>query len=112
MLIYTTIITPFRISFYEDDTIEWIIVDTCVDVIFAIDIFFNFISAYFDSDLQIILNRKTIAWNYLKSWFIVDFIAILPVQFMVDTQGKDYASLARLARLPRLYRLIKLTKLN
>ena len=53
--------------------------------------------------------RKKIALSYLKTWFFIDSISIIPVSIILDS-NKDYTSLARIARLPRLYRLLKMTK--
>jgi hypothetical protein len=53
--------------------------------------------------------RKKIALTYLKTWFFFDFISIIPVSIILDS-NKDYTSLARIARLPRLYRVLKMTK--
>jgi hypothetical protein len=91
------------------DTLEWIIVDTIVDVIFAVDIFFNFFTAYVDDEENLILSRGRIAKKYLTGWFLIDTISIIPVSLILQS-GRDYASLARLTRLPRLYRLMKMTK--
>ena len=100
--------TPFRIAFYEVDSITWVIIDSLVDFTFAIDIVFNFFTAYFDEEEEIVLSRKLIAKNYVKGWFFIDLISIFPVNLILQT--KDYASLTRIARLPKLYRLIKMAK--
>lgn len=123
MLIYTILVTPFRIAYYDDDPLEWIIIDTIVinhyphhsfvrakiDSFFAIDIALNFVTAYFDQYHQLIHDRKKIAWGYLTGWFFIDLISIIPISLMLNSHG-DYASLVRIARIPRLYRLIKMAK--
>jgi len=42
------------------------------------DIFINFISAYFDKEDNLEVNKKVIAKKYLKGWFALDFISVLP----------------------------------
>ena len=42
LLIFTSIVTPYRIAFYEVDLIGWQIVDHITDILFAIDIIINF----------------------------------------------------------------------
>ena len=101
--------TPYRIAFIDADSLAWVIVDVCVDVIFALDVAVNFISTYYDSDDNLVTDRKKIASKYLRGWFVIDTVSILPLSHILSI-GKDYASLARLARLPRLYRLIKIAK--
>jgi hypothetical protein len=46
---------------------------------------------------------------YLRSWFIVDIMAILPFEAFLGGSGMN--DVVRLARIGRLYKLIKLTKL-
>ena len=104
---YATIITPYRIAFYDIDSIGWIIADTTVDLLFLADLILNFFFAYYDEDEKLIYDRKKIALKYLTGWFIIDFVAIVPFGLF---QSRDYNSLSRLTRLPRLYRLLKLTK--
>ena len=105
----TAFVTPYRIAFYDIDSIEWIIIDQMIDIIFAIDVFINFFSAYVNSDDDLITDRRKIACHYLRSWFIIDFVSILPISIIIKNAG-DFNSLARIARLPRLYRLLKITK--
>jgi len=50
-----------------------------IDSLFAMDIFFNFISAYEKSDGSIEVRWKRIALNYIKLWFIIDSFAIIPL---------------------------------
>ncbi len=56
------------------------------------------------------MDRNIIAKQYLKSWFFIDTISVMPFSYFFDLD--DYASLARIARLPKLYRLIKMAKLS
>jgi hypothetical protein len=91
------------------DEIEWIVIDSLVDILFGIDIVINFLTAYFDYEDNLVTDRKKIRNNYLTGWFFIDFVSILPVSLILQS-GRDYASLARLARLPRLYRLMKMAK--
>ena len=50
-----------------------------MDTLFIIDIFINFISAYEDNNGMPVVNIKLIAMNYVQGWFIIDFIASIPV---------------------------------
>jgi hypothetical protein len=77
--------------------------------VFLIDLVLNFFSAYYDDEDDLIIDRTIIALRYLKSWFFIDFIAIIPFGAIASSTG-DMSSLSRLAKLPRLYRLLKMTK--
>ena len=46
-----------------------------------------------------------IAINYLKGWFVIDFISIFPFQIVVP---KENGSATKLLRMPRMLRLGKL----
>ena len=49
-----------------------------------LDIVVNFFSAYENEFGIIIYKRKEIAINYLKTWFIIDFLSGFPVYFITD----------------------------
>ena len=95
-------------AFVETDTLVWVIIDAFIDLCFLCDLILNLLFfAYYDSDEELIFDRKKIALRYIKSWLIIDLIAIIPFNLFYT---KDYSSLSRLSRLPRLYRLLKITK--
>ena len=119
ILIYTAIYVPFKLSFIPPAVKVpfWDSFDTFVDGIFITDLFINFISAYERRDGSHECRPKIIAKAYLKSWFIVDFIACIPVEifeplFMIGNDPTvDFGNISRLSKLPRLYRLIRLIRL-
>jgi hypothetical protein len=57
-LLFTAIMTPYRIAFFDLDDITWVVVDSIIDFSFAIDIVLNFFIAYYDSSEDIVDNRK------------------------------------------------------
>jgi hypothetical protein len=107
ILIFIAFVTPYRVAFVEYDEGGWLIFQYVVNVIFTLDIFINFITAYFDQEDNLVLDRKKIALHYLKTWFFIDFLAVFPLSSILSS---DVGSLSRLAKLPRLYRLIKIAK--
>ena len=109
VLIITCIQTPLDIAFDGDDSAFSEYLDLTINLLFLFDIFVIFNSAYYDNDVDIIDNRKTIARNYIQGWFIVDVLAIVPFDKMIN--ANDYNQLARVARVGRLYKLVKLTRL-
>lgn len=50
---------------------------------FIIDIVISFSTGYMDKGI-IIMSRRKIARNYLKSWFALDIIAIIPFNWVFD----------------------------
>lgn len=80
-LVYTCLVVPYTIAFVEvGDPFEEEdrIIGIMIDVIFSIDIFLNFLTAYFDNEENLIVNKKKIAINYLTGWFLLDFLSTLP----------------------------------
>lgn len=106
---YTAIVTPYRIAFSEDDGVSWIIADLTVDFLFFCDVVLNCFLAYYDTDMNLVVDKRKILLAYFKGWMVLDVIACIPVQVLLETEA-DYSSLVRIVRLPRLYRLIKMTK--
>ena len=52
-LIWTAIYLPYRLAYIDKLSLPLLIVETLIDVIYMIDIFVNFISAYYDQDILI-----------------------------------------------------------
>ena len=109
LILFVCVTTPARIAFTDEDDNTWTIINIVIDTLFLIDLVLNFFSAYHDEELNLIDGRKEIALHYLKGWFLIDLISILPISFL--TKSGDYNSLVRIARFPKLYRLIKITRL-
>ncbi len=80
-----------------------------VDLFFIFDIFLAFLSAYYDNNETLIDQRSRIACSYIRSWFFIDVISVLPLSLIM--KGVKLNSLGKLARLPRIYRFVKVLKL-
>ena len=80
-----------------------------MDIIFLIDIIVNFNSAIETNDYQIIDDRKTITKIYVKGWFMIDIVAILPFDKFLSAGNVN--GLVRVARIGKLYKLVKITRL-
>lgn len=118
ILIYTAIYVPYKLSFIPmGETIPfWDSIDTLVDVLFISDLIINFFQSYERRDGTLETRHKFIARNYFRTWFIVDFIACIPVDLfepllLSGDSDLDVKNLSRLSKLPRLYRLIRLIRL-
>ncbi len=61
-----------------------------VDAFFLLDILINFLTTYPESETEeIVKNHRRIAIHYLKTWFAVDFIAVIPFDWFVDSVRPD-----------------------
>jgi len=117
MIVLTTLLTPYDVSFIEENDDIFKDINYVFDAIFALDIILNFISAYYDPMNGLITDFRTISITYLKGWFWIDIIAILPLDSITSKIFSGYNTgvrvnkLLRLLRFPRLYRLFKILRL-
>ena len=109
LLIYTAVVTPYRVSFIEVDDLPWIISEYVMTSLFFADFIINCLLAYYDNEKNLVFDHKKILSNYFFGWMVPDLFACLP--FNIIFEQKQYNSLVRVARIPRLYRLFKITKL-
>ena len=55
----------------------------------------------------LVQDPKKIATGYLRSWFLVDLIAIFPLKLITNNTINQ---MGKMARLPRVYKLMKTAK--
>lgn len=102
--------------FYEvtnrSSAIFWF--ELSVDIVFACDMIINFITAYYDNSTRcLICSPIRIAMNYLKGYFIIDFIATVPIGYILSSSSGSVvgSKLGKLGRLPKLARFLKAVRL-
>jgi hypothetical protein len=70
--------------------------------------------------MNIIDDRCEIACTYIKGWFMIDLMAVIPFEPIIamfmpkETDGEsgvDYNKFIRMSRMSKLYKLIKITRL-
>ena len=77
-----------------------------IEVLFFIYIVLQFFHTYQDKDKLIeVRSFKKIAKRYLKAWFLIDFISIIP--FEILTTKKNFSNYIKLIRLIRLLKFIQ-----
>jgi hypothetical protein len=79
-LLFTSIATPMRMAFYEEDDWLWMVLNYLTDGIFFLDILYSFNLSFMDDDFNFVHDRKRIACVYLKTWFLIDVISIFPFE--------------------------------
>ena len=111
MLVVSSMIVPFSLAFVEDDidNVFWITVDAFIDIFFFLDLILSFNTAFYDSRCRIVTDRMKIYSRYLKGWFLVDLMSIVPFSYILNS-SENYHKLFRLFRLPRLSKMIRLLK--
>ena len=106
----TCLIIPFQASFDSQLTGFWIIT-YIFDVFFLADVVLRFFVGYYEKG-SLITDRPLISRRYLRSTFIPDILAILPLDIFVFAVGSHLRwhqalALWRLNRLLRVQRLLK-----
>ena len=75
-LSFTAIYVPIRLAFIEQISTPLFIMETIIDSLFFIDLFVNFLTAYYEEDHKLIVQGSKIAKKYLKGWFLIDIVAL------------------------------------
>lgn len=110
LLLITTAIIPVRLAFVEEDTKPWQTAFFVIDGIFFFDIILWFFTSYQDQNNIEIVSHKKIAINYLKTWFMIDFFSVLPIDVILANY-QDFNKLLRLVRIGKMYKLVRLFRL-
>ncbi|XP_049823691.1 potassium voltage-gated channel subfamily H member 8 isoform X2 [Aethina tumida] len=108
---YVAVVVPYYACFLDNERAA-ANVDVVVEGLFFIDIVINFRTTYVNRKGEVVSNWKAIAKNYLRTWFIVDFLAALPFDLLYlvygeENPGPTHTNLIKLTRLLRLARLLQ-----
>ncbi|KAI4816394.1 hypothetical protein KUCAC02_008721, partial [Chaenocephalus aceratus] len=121
MMMGNLIIIPVGITFFsEQTTTTWLVFNVASDTIFLVDLVMNFRTGIVNEESsEIILDPKIIKMNYLKSWFVVDFLSSIPVDyiFLIVEKGFDSevyktARALRIVRFTKILSLLRLLRLS
>ncbi|KAG7498433.1 potassium/sodium hyperpolarization-activated cyclic nucleotide-gated channel 1-like [Solea senegalensis] len=121
MMMGNLIIIPVGITFFsEQTTTTWLVFNVASDTIFLVDLVMNFRTGIVNEESsEIILDPKVIKMNYLKSWFAVDFLSSIPVDyiFLIVEKGFDSevyktARALRIVRFTKILSLLRLLRLS
>ncbi|KAI1891709.1 hypothetical protein AGOR_G00146560 [Albula goreensis] len=115
------IIIPVGITFFKDETTTpWIIFNVVSDTFFLIDLVLNFRTGIvYEDNTEIILDPKKIKTKYLKTWFVVDFVSSIPVDYIflivekgIDSEVYKTARALRIVRFTKILSLLRLLRLS
>uniref|UniRef100_A0A672IMV1 Hyperpolarization activated cyclic nucleotide-gated potassium channel 4 n=2 Tax=Salarias fasciatus TaxID=181472 RepID=A0A672IMV1_SALFA len=117
LMVGNLIIIPVGITFFKDEhTPPWIVFNVVSDTFFLMDLVLNFRTGIVKEDnTEIILDPQQIKVKYLRSWFVVDFISSIPVDYIfliVETRiDSDFYKTARALRIVRFTKILSLLRL-
>ena len=113
LLMFTAVVTPVEVAFLE--TTLWSVlfwINRSVDLLFILDIFLNFFVAIVDpEDGQLVFHHPTIIKTYLKGWFTIDVISIMPFDLLSIIFNNGEVGKLKILRVLRLLRLMKLLRI-
>ena len=116
-LAFTAFVTPVDVAFIGDSLTPLSalsLANRLVDIVFIFDMYVQFHLAYDDhASGCLVRERRTIRRNYLRGWFAVDFVSVVPFD-LLSTLSMGSASLRemKVIRLVKLLRLLKLTRVT
>jgi hypothetical protein len=107
---YSCFSTVFYVAFANPTEIGLIVFDYLVELLFVVSLVLNFFHAFTDPETnQPVTDLKSIAYRYLKGWFIVDFLSVFPFYLILSSYGQ-LIQLLRILRMPKLMELIDVKK--
>ncbi|KAJ7308475.1 hypothetical protein JRQ81_009026 [Phrynocephalus forsythii] len=115
------IIIPVGITFFKDETTApWIVFNVVSDTFFLMDLVMNFRTGIvIEDNTDIILDPERIKKKYLKTWFVVDFVSSIPVDYIflivekgIDSEVYKTARALRIVRFTKILSLLRLLRLS
>jgi hypothetical protein len=87
ILVYVALAVPYRMGFDADAYGGWYVLEFFVDLYFWIDLCLGFFTAYWehreeDDEVVYVVDLTRIREHYLQTWFTVDFLACIPVEYI------------------------------
>ncbi|XP_050953601.1 potassium voltage-gated channel subfamily H member 2 isoform X1 [Labeo rohita] len=129
LVIYTAILTPYSAAFLlnsdDDGSVQNCsyscsplnVVDLIVDIMFIIDIIINFRTTYVNANDEVVSHPLRIAVHYFKGWFLIDMVAAIPFDLLIDRTGEEMSAeptqqttLIGLLKTARLLRLVRVAR--
>jgi len=110
LTVASVVLVPLQMGL-ELDTPAWEAVDLTFTAFFFLDILANFRTAFVNDNGVHDTLPAHIARNYLRSWFLIDFVSTAPIEYLAGSASK-MARLIRLFRILKLFRLFKLKRLQ
>ncbi|XP_075400152.1 potassium/sodium hyperpolarization-activated cyclic nucleotide-gated channel 2 [Tenrec ecaudatus] len=115
------IIIPVGITFFKDETTApWIVFNVVSDTFFLLDLVLNFRTGIvIEDNTEIVLDPEKIKKKYLRTWFVVDFVSSIPVDYIflivekgIDSEVYKTARALRIVRFTKILSLLRLLRLS
>ena len=117
LLIYTAYMTPVEVAFMDTEIktgvgVALFLLNRVIDLTFLADIFKCFFCKFQDENGAMVADVRRIQLTYIKGWFTLDVVSILPFDTLGVALENDTFSELKIVRVVRLLRLLKLLRLT
>lgn len=110
-LTYVLVMEPFRLGYYSDGKSPAIaVIDTILDTFFLVDLVMNFRTGFYDDKSELVMEPYTCGANYLKSWFLLDFVSSIPpllqptISIVSGGNAPGFADYLQVAKLAKFFK--------
>ncbi|PNH05532.1 Potassium voltage-gated channel subfamily H member 7 [Tetrabaena socialis] len=106
---------PLQAGFREMDRYSLDVADICILIVFWLDMFVQFRTAYISDTGELVRISGQIAAHYTRTWFPLDLASSLPwdalIQAALRGQGGRASALLTMIRMTRLLKLLRLLRM-
>lgn len=115
-LCVTLVILPVEVAFFtcipDRKNLAMKVITIMTDIVFMVDIGINFRTGYVSSKLdKLVLDPHSSAIHYLKTWFVIDLLSTLPIDYIYQLWNDGTIASGSLFLTLRILRLTKLLSL-
>lgn len=113
-LCYTAVVTPYEVAFLKTSFNPLFVFNRCIDLIFLKDMILQFflkVQVQTQAGKVWISDAKEIRRLYLRGWFAIDFMSILPFDSVGLALQNPAIQKLKVIRIVRLLRLLKLVRI-
>ena len=112
-ILYTAFFTPIIVAFIDNAhyiNSAWSIIGYIIDGLFALDILFNMLSAFYDNYDELVVSHIKIIYRYFTTWLFLDIVSCLPLDLIIYWTSLESDSRDSNMKFYRLIKMIKLAK--
>jgi potassium voltage-gated channel Eag-related subfamily H protein 7 len=110
LIFFTATVTIYEISFLDVELNVMFGINRLVDLCFLIDIALSFRRPFYKNHIAN-YDRRTIAKNYVRGWFLIDCVSAIPGDaFSLGMDTEDDLTLLRLLKVLKLLKLFRILK--
>lgn len=126
LCLYVALVLPFQMAFVylNEERVELglrergntlnadDIIGIIIDVVFWADLVLNFFTGQASPNMDVIvLDHTVVVWRYMRSWFVIDLVSVLPFDAIIAAALDTPDSFDVVRRAPRIVRLLRILRL-